>query len=313
VSPGRPFRHEALFYANEQEFVAGTLPFIREGVAMGEHVMVAVSEAKARMLGSALNGDGGQVTFVDMARLGRNPARIIPAWQEFVRQHVSQGTPGRGIGEPIWPGRSPDELVECEHHESLLNLAFGDGPAWRLRCPYDSARLDAGVLDAARRNHPLVAEGGVCRHSPVYVEPQRRAGPFAGHLSAASREAAELTFTRHDLATVRDFVAEQATRAGLDETRTADLMLAVNELATNSMRHAGGTGVVRAWVDDGALVCEVRDDGRITYPLTGRVRPPHDQPGGRGLWLVNHLCDLVQIRSLPTENIVRVRIRRQPA
>lgn len=305
------FRHEALFYANEQEFVEGTLPFIREGVAAGEAVMVAVAASKARLLSSALDGAASAVTFVDMERLGRNPARIIPAWHAFVRRHISDDKAGRGIGEPIWPGRSPDELLECDHHESLLNLAFDGGPAWRLRCPYDTARLDAAVVEAARRNHPLVAQRGACGHSDAYVAPHRRPGPFHGPLSAAPEWSAALTFQRDELAAVRDFVAEQAERVRLDPPRTADLMLAVNELATNSLRHAGGRGVVRAWADDRALVCEVCDDGRITYPLAGRIRPAHDQPGGRGLWLVNHLCDLVQIRSRPGENIVRVHMRRR--
>jgi anti-sigma regulatory factor (Ser/Thr protein kinase) len=55
-------------------------------------------------------------------------------------------------------------------------------------------------------------------------------------------------------------------------------------------------------------MCEVRDQGRITHAFAGRERPPDDHPGGRGLWLVNHLCDLVQIRSRPDGNVVRLRM-----
>jgi anti-sigma regulatory factor (Ser/Thr protein kinase) len=310
MTPG--FQHDAVFYRDEREFVDATLPFIRDGVAAREAVMVAVDAGKAHALTAALGGAAEAVVFVDMERLGRNPARIIPAWEEFVRTHVSDGKPGRGIGEPAWPGRSAEELVECDHHESLLNLAFGRGPAWWLRCPYDASRLDPAVLDAARRNHPLLVESGSCRESDEYVAPDQRAGPFTGPLPEPPAATEQLWFTRGHLRAVRDFVAEHARRLQLDERRTGDLLIAVNELATNSLLHGGGAGVVRAWTDGDALVCEVRDRGRIDRPLTGRERPRPERVGGRGLWMVNHLCDLVQIRSGPAENVIRVRMRTAP-
>jgi MEDS: MEthanogen/methylotroph, DcmR Sensory domain len=43
----------------------------------------------------------------------------------------------RGIGEPLFATRSADELVECQRHEALLNLAFQDAPGFWLLCPYD--------------------------------------------------------------------------------------------------------------------------------------------------------------------------------
>src|SRR5207244_2662029 len=84
----------------------------------------------------------------------------------------------RGIGEPIWAGRSPAELVECHRHESLLNLAFAGSPAWWLLCPYDTATLDAAVLEEARATHPLVYEDGVERPSPAYVGLEVVTAPF---------------------------------------------------------------------------------------------------------------------------------------
>jgi len=82
----------------------------------------------------------------------------------------------------------------------------------------------------------------------------------------------------------------------------------VHELATNSVRHGGGHGTCRLWRDGTALVCEVSDRGWITDPQAGRRRPTADQPGGRGLWLVNQLCDAVELRSSPDGTVVRVRM-----
>ena len=57
-------------------------------------------------------------------------------------------------------------------------------------------------------------------------------------------------------------------------------------------------------------MCEVRDTGLIAEPLVGRHRPEDGTVGGHGLWLVNQLCDLVQVRSSPTGSVVRVHMRR---
>jgi anti-sigma regulatory factor (Ser/Thr protein kinase) len=95
----------------------------------------------------------------------------------------------------------------------------------------------------------------------------------------------------------------------LDPTRTEDFVLAANEIATNSVRYGGGRGVLRIWDEDDALVCEIRDAGLIDLPLAGRERPQPGQTSGFGLWLANHLCDLVQVRSDPAGTVVRLHMR----
>ncbi len=98
---------------------------------------------------------------------------------------------------------------------------------------------------------------------------------------------------------------EHASSVGLDEMRTMDLLLAVTELATNSLRHGGGEGVLRTWREPDALVCEVSDRGRIADLLVGRRAPQPSDEGGRGVWMANQLCDLVQVRSGDAGTVVR--------
>ena len=43
-------------------------------------------------------------------------------------------------------------------------------------------------------------------------------------------------------------------------------------------------------------------------PLVGRVKPVPTQVGGRGLWLANQFCDLVQIRSGDDGTAVRLQM-----
>jgi anti-sigma regulatory factor (Ser/Thr protein kinase) len=310
VSEGA-FRHEALFYDGEDEFLSGTLPFIREGVAAGEPVLIAVGEAKIRLLERRLHGSEGGVRLVDMKRIGRNPARMIPLWREFVDDHSIGGRPVRGIGEPVWPGRTEAELIECQRSESLLNKAFADAPAWRLLCPYDSGSLSPAVLEAAQRTHPLIADRGVdreSRESETYLEPTAAPGPFDAPLAEPSTAPDELAFGGDTLTEARRLVYRQAMDAGLAPARTSSLVLAVNELATNSVRHAGGDGTIRVWREADALVCEVRDRGDLASSPLGPGRPEPLQLEGRGLWLVNQVCDLVQIRAVEGGTVVRIRM-----
>jgi anti-sigma regulatory factor (Ser/Thr protein kinase) len=298
-----------LFYAGEDGFLEGTLPFVEEAVAAEEPVLVAVANPRIELLRQALGEDAEGVHFADMHVLGRNPARIIPAWRRFLAEHSPDDRPVRGIGEPIWAGRSEAELTECQRHESLLNVAFDGGQAWRLLCPYDIDALEERVIEAARCSHPFVAQDGSNQLSDAYLQGYEAPGPFDGELPAPPAQTEELAFTYEQLGRLRQLVSRGASEASLDSARTEDLVLAVNELATNSLRHGGGAGILRMWRGADTFLCEVHDRGHITEPLVGRYPPPSGQANGRGLWLVNHLCDLVQIRSTPKGSVVRVHMR----
>src|SRR2546423_2133316 len=136
-----PFEHEALLYAGNEDFVDRMAAFVLEGVAAGEPVLVMVGAHKIELLRGALGADADRVRLVNMDEAGRNPARIIPAWREFATGNSEPGRALRGVGEPIWAGRSEAELVECQTHESLINLAFADADSFRLLCPYDLTTL----------------------------------------------------------------------------------------------------------------------------------------------------------------------------
>jgi anti-sigma regulatory factor (Ser/Thr protein kinase) len=305
-----PFRHEALFYAHHDGFMRGTTSFLREGLAAHEPTLVVVNAEKIDHLQRELDDATGLVRYADMDDVGTNPARIIPAWRDFVDEHAGL-RPFRGIGEPIWAARTPAELVECQRHESLLNLAFADTPAFRLLCPYDTIALEPAVIDEAQRSHPSLVDGGEERPSAVYRGLDEVIAPLADPLPPPPFDVPAYRFRDgSELAAVRALVEQRAHEAGLSPARVADAILAVNELAANSLRHGGGSGTLRMWSEPGALVCEVQDHGAIEDPLIGRVRPPSHPDAGRGLWTVNQLCELVQIRTSPsTGTVVRVHVR----
>jgi anti-sigma regulatory factor (Ser/Thr protein kinase) len=313
TSPVDTFRHEALLYAGWAEFVAGTVPFIRGGLEVAEPVLVVESAAKIDMLRMALGRDADEVLFADMGEVGANPARIIPAWHDFVGRHATSGRRLRGIGEPIWKGRSEDELIECQRHESLLNVAFGRGLPWWLMCPYDTENLDEAVIDEARRSHEYVTERASARRSEAFRGLEASGAPFEAPFPEPGTTVRQLAFGAADLMSLRNLVSDQARAARLAPARAAELVTAVNEVATNSVRHGGGRGILRVWQEHSSLVCEIRDSGRFNRPLVDRERPSADAAAPRGLWLANQLCDLVQIRSVPEGTAVRLHKHRHRA
>jgi anti-sigma regulatory factor (Ser/Thr protein kinase) len=300
--PAEAFRHEAVFYAGPEGFLDRVVPFVEEGVAAGEPVMVALEAPKLRALHERLGSAAEHVELVDMGEIGHNPACIIPAWRDFV---AGRSGPTRGVGEPIWPGRSPAELVECQCHEALLNHAFADADGFHLVCPYDAVHLDRDVIEEAERAHPWVGAAESARYRGHADPPPQ----FSEPLPEPPGNPPEHRIAWETLSGIRLLVGEHARAAHVSEARAGDLVLATHEVATNSIRHGGGEGTLRVWHDRDTVICEVRDRGRLDKPLAGRSKPTLDENGGWGLWLANQLCDLVQLRTLPDGNVARLHLR----
>jgi anti-sigma regulatory factor (Ser/Thr protein kinase) len=306
---GSAFRHDAFLYAGEQEFLNGAMAFAGAALEVGDPVIVALDTPKIELLRAELARDADEVYFADMREIGTNPARLIPAWRRFIDARAAGGRRVWGIGEPMWAGRSEAAVAECHRHEALTNIAFADVPALSLLCPYDTVALAPDVIAEARRTHPTVLEDGVRRPSPGYSGLAGHAGAFDDPLAEPASLVRTLAFGTSELADIRTLVEGRALAAGLALERREDVVLAVNEIATNSIRHGGGTGLLRIWREPDALICEVTDAGRIDDPLAGRERPTGAQIGGYGLWLANQVCDLVQVRSGPEGSTVRVHMR----
>ncbi|MEV3925114.1 sensor histidine kinase [Actinomadura coerulea] len=302
------FVHPALFYRGDEEYLAGTVPFIRAGLDAGEPVAVAVPGVRVAQLSGALGAAADRVSWIDMAKAGRNPGRIIPG---VLRHFADRNTGGRVriIGEPVWPGRSATEYPACAQHEALINLAFAGREATIL-CPYDVARLDRVAIADARATHPVVIDRLGAHPSGDYA-PHRVIGDYNLPLPEPAEAAGTvaMSFDIDALPLVREFACRWGARFGLGAGAVGDLELAVNELAANSCLHGGGTGTARLWAEEEHVVCEVSDAGTISDPLAGR-RPADMSPnGGRGILMVNHLADLVRVHTGAEGTTIRVYMR----
>ncbi|WIX98763.1 sensor histidine kinase [Amycolatopsis mongoliensis] len=294
-APADPFVHPALFYRDDAEYLAGTVPFVRSGLAAGEPVAVAVPGRNLELLRRELGSDAARVRLLDMTDAGRNPGRIIPrVLRAFADSHPDG--PVRIIGEPIWAERSDVEYPACVQHEALINLAF-TGRGMTILCPYDVSRLDAAVLADAEATHPVLIDGAGRRPSPAYA-PEDVLARYNRPLPdrPAADRIAELPDTTN-LAAARALVHVRADGTGLSADQVADVEVVVTELLSNCVEHGAGTGTVRLWSEDGEFVCEVHDGGKLADPLAGRRPATPEQPRGRGLLLVNYLADLVRLHT----------------
>ncbi|ANZ39351.1 hypothetical protein BBK82_28160 [Lentzea guizhouensis] len=299
MNPAAPFAHEALFYLDEEDFLASTATFVVDGLERGEPVLVAVPEPSIVLLRERLGDRADQVHFIDMTEAGRNPGRIIPG----VLMAFSASTPQsrvRMVGEPIWPGRSDLEYPACIQHEALVNTAF-EGRHGMILCPYNASLLPEHVLDDARRTHPVVIDRAGRAVSESYVEPAALADRYNVELPPPPANAEEHAFSVASLAHMRKVVSAFA--HSLRREQVEDLVLAVNELATNSILHASGRGVLRMWREGDTVVCEVSDSG------TG-LPPSFTGLSGFGIVMVNLLCDLVRTHTSHNGTTVRVYLSR---
>jgi anti-sigma regulatory factor (Ser/Thr protein kinase) len=297
--------HQALLYEDAQQFLASILPFVREGMDRGEPVLAVVSKNNSALLREELGSAATDVTFVDPMRWYDAPGRTLAACYRYVQERREGQERVRVIGEPVWSGWDQLETAGWKRFEASLNIAFAAAPAWMI-CSYDQRVLPPEVLADARRTHPQFSGG---TRNEEYADQRRFYAEWQLELAAAPEGGyAALSFDG-DPAPVRQFAADQATRLGLPAGRIDDLVLAVNEVVTNAIRHGAGHGRVRIWRDERYVVCDVFDPGTNANEPFGYLPPDPDSEGGHGLWITRQLCELVEIRTLPTSTTVRLYIR----
>lgn len=301
--------HQGLLYASQAEFLASTLPFIRQGLERGDPIWVMSTVRNASWLRAALGDDARHVVFGDCSQWYRHPVRALAALNRAVRESAGRQRL-RMIGEPCWTTHPGPEGTERVRHESLLNVALASADASVL-CTYDTRVVDDEVVAQVARTHPeLVVDGGA-RSSPDYTDPALfTAECDSSPLPDAPSSALKLAFDQlGQLATLRAFMTSYATWAGAAAQSVSQFVQAVDEVATNALEHGGGSGVIRIWTDPQAMSCEISDKGSgLNDPLAGHLPLPPGRAGGCGLWLARQFCDLVEVRSGPAGTTVRLHL-----
>jgi anti-sigma regulatory factor (Ser/Thr protein kinase) len=304
------FAHQALLYGSKDEFLAGTLPLVRDGLKCGDPVRIATTERNTGWLRAALGAEARHVAFCDNSEWYVNPARALAALHHTVQAAMSGGYRLRMIEEPLWTARTGQDGREWFRYESLVNVALASANAIFM-CTYDTRVVELDVMANVARTHPQMILDGGLRASPTYTDP----GAFNAECNRSPLPELPpptlwLRFRELDqLATLRAFVTSHASQAGAATGSVLKFVQAVDEVATNAIEHGGGSAVLQVWTSPHTMVCEVSDTGAgLRDPLAGQLPPERFAAGGHGLWLARQFSDLVEVHSDPTGTIVRLHL-----
>ena len=171
-SHGRGCRHEALVYSSTDELAVATLPFMRQGLARGDHLLVVLREAGRAVLERALGADAGSIEFADAVPWYRSPEHAFQQYGRYIDEHLGRGAPRvRVVAEVIWPASSATaDVAGWKRYEAGISTAMAPVPVSFI-CTYDTHELPAGVVADARRTHPVLRTVEGARPSAHYVQP----------------------------------------------------------------------------------------------------------------------------------------------
>ncbi|MDN3351692.1 sensor histidine kinase [Actinomadura sp. DC4] len=297
--------HRALIYADHQEFLDASVPFLRQGLESGDAVIAVVRGSSIDDLRRAVGSDA--VTYRDAAHWYSQPTRTIAAYSAFITEHA--GARIRVLAEPDWDGDSAAEIAEWTRYESIVNQTFADLDAVVL-CVYDRRGADQGILDGVVHTHPELVSVAGPHVNDAYRDPLTvYADVDREPLDPVPPDAPTMTVDDIDLSALRAFVGGHAEDHGVSSARLHDLLVATTEIATNAIRHGLPPVTCRTWAEGNDLVVDVSDGGHWQPEgLPGFLPPDPMVRAGFGLWGVRMLCPLVQLRTGPTGTDVRLRV-----
>jgi anti-sigma regulatory factor (Ser/Thr protein kinase) len=280
--------HEAGFYGSDDEFAALIVPFVEDGIAAGEPVIIGYDERKSRLLRSWLS-DPSAVEFTADTSLYATPARAIAGYRQLFERHVARGAGQiRITGEVPHPGNG-GRYDGWDRYEWAVNTVWQDFPVWGL-CLYDTSTAPRAVLDAAERTHPrLLSPAGQRQVNDRYQDTLLFENqPPAPDPLEAGPPLVELTDLPAD--EVRSLVAEIG-RGRVDVSTLIDLVTGTSEAVSNALHHGVPPTTVRIWATPDRIVVSVHDRGTGPGdPLAGLVPASHGlAKPGLGLWVLHQL------------------------
>jgi anti-sigma regulatory factor (Ser/Thr protein kinase) len=280
--------HEAGFYGSDAEFSALIMPFVEDGIAAGEPVILGYDDRKSALLRSWLT-DPSAVEFIAGNSLYATPARAIAAYRRLFEFHRALGAGQIRIAGDVPHAGNGGRFDGWDRYECAVNTVWQDFPVWGL-CLYDTETAPAAVLDAAERTHPrIVSPSGGRRPSARYQDAS------AFHSLAAApdpleRSAPAIELPVSSAAAVRRALAE-AGSGYIPDALLGDLLIGVSEAVNNALLYGRPPATMRIWVAAGRIVVHVHDSGPgPADPLAGLTPPRYDAAGsGLGLWLTHQL------------------------
>jgi anti-sigma regulatory factor (Ser/Thr protein kinase) len=295
------FRHSALVYESQDEFLVQAVPFLTDGIEEGEGAIVAHTKPGLAMLREALGPEAAHVMFVDVSSAYTRPARTLAAYHRVFAEQLQRTPTLRAVAD-VQFGLDPAEWDLWTGYEAVFNRCFAHLPAWVI-CSYNADGTPDPIIEGVWQTHPEVAADETWNESDRYEEPDellRRLTPVPASLA----ELRSIPFGRN-AEEFRERLARELIRENVSEAKAVEMLLAATEVATNAIEHGGGVEQVRVGRAGGRFVCEVVDRGEgFDDPMAGYLAPRAG--GGTGLWVARQLTWRIEFFRSPTGFTTRI-------
>ena len=288
------FRHGLVRHDGPQDALALLLPMASAVRERGGTVALAVSDEVGDGLRERL-GTEGVSALTPLARAARESGQTVAAWRaRELRAMASAGREILVLAEHDADLDGPDGSYWTEY-EAALNISLGGLPVTQV-CAYPQLPLHRVVADAATANHPLLLQGVELVGNPEHRGPDEvfTAMPVSAPYVLGPPDVF-LRYNTFELSRVRRAVEDAVSGSRLDTERAEDMVLAVNEIATNAVEHGSPQAELFVWASPDELVCELHDGGDLGLPLIGLAPPHPSQARGRGTWIARQLCDALHV------------------
>jgi anti-sigma regulatory factor (Ser/Thr protein kinase) len=294
------FRHHALVYDSQDEYVARSVAFLKEGLEAGEGALVGNSRDGLAVMREALGPDADQVAFFDVGSTYTRPAHTLAAYYGVFLGQLRKAASVRAVAE-FQLGPTLTDWEEWMAYEAINNVAYSHLPVWVV-CTYSAKQVPDAVLDGVWRTHPEVA-AGEWRKSDRFEDPRE----LVRNLTSQPEPLPDLRplSVGADLEVFRERLARELIAEKVPDARALDMLVAATEIAANALTHGGGIEEVRVGRAEGRFVCEVVDrGGGFDDPLAG-YRAPRDGIGA-GLWVARQLTRRVELFHSPRGFTARI-------
>jgi len=300
VAQSVALQHRCAFYSSPKHLTTQLTPMLAATLARGTTVALAVAPDTAATVEDVL-GPSRQLVRLSEPNPGSQSGQTLAAHRarelrELIREHGPVAMIGQHRSE--FDGADGSFWTELD---AAFGIALAEMPV-ELTCFYPELPLHQAILDGARRTHPALLVGGTPVANPEHLCPRtvlaEHPAPSPTLLGAPDLQ---LEFGAWQLNEMRELLERALVTTGYGRDRAEDLVLAVNEVATNAVEYGSADARLYVWLDgdgrsDGA-VCEIHDRGTLRDPLPGLAAPHSSDPRGRGVWIARQICESLHVWS----------------
>jgi anti-sigma regulatory factor (Ser/Thr protein kinase) len=288
-----PAHHNLFQYDDDAALVDRITPFLADGVAEREAVVLVVDPRKRALFEAALGTVATQIDFVDRDTYYTRPEDALAGYDARVRRYLRAGADRVRVFGELPRCRSAGDSDTWIRYEALLNPAFAGRPV-TIVCGLDTREQPEAVVEGSWRTHPrTMRDGWPDNHH--YHRPE----DIVRAMTANSAEVTGLRAIPTETAppALRRRLAAEMAAAHVPAADAEQMLVAAGEVLANAHRYGGGTRTLRIGRVGARFVCEISDHGPgLDDPIAGYMPPGSLHARGAGLWvarLMTHRLEMI--------------------